>query len=168
MKSIRKPSRAHLIRVGLIALQWTMLTLALGAIVVYSSDSLEGYISPRIDASFLFLGAFVAAFLLGTSIESFKVLMPLAVLMCFGASMVFVMVLFAPSFADITVRTTALENYAATRVFLFSTLMFLPAVVGAGFGNLAGGALRDNILGPEDGRHGVDRTSWHERRRDAT
>lgn len=167
MRTIPTPTRTQFIRTGLIALQWIMLTLALGAIVVYSADSLEGYISPNIDASFLFLGAFVGAFILGTSIESFKVLMPLAVLMCIGASLVFVMVLFAPSFADITVRTTSLENYAATRVFLFSTLMFLPAVVGAGFGNLAGGYLRDDVLGPDASSHGVDHSSWYERRRHA-
>lgn len=152
------------IRLGLVTLQWIMLTAALSAIVVFSADSLRGFIEPNLDGSFVFLGAFIAAFVLGMSIESFKVLMPLAILMCLVASIVFAMVLFAPSFAGVTVRTNSLENYAATRVFLFTVLMFLPALVGAGFGNLAGGFIRDDVLGPDDTHDGVDRTSWYERR----
>ena len=152
------------IRIGLVTLQWLLLTIALGAVVVYSADSLRGFISPNLDGSLVFLGAFLAAFVLGMSIESFKVLMPLTVLMCFAASLIFALVLFAPSFADVTVRTNALENYAATRVFLFSVLMFLPGLVGAGLGNLAGGYLRDDILGPEDEIDGVDHSSWYARR----
>lgn len=144
--------------------QWIFLTIALGALVIYSADSLSGFIDPTLDGSLIFFGAFIAAFLLGTSIESFKLVMPLAILMCLGASLVFALVLFAPTFANVTVRTPSLENYAATRVFLFTVLMFLPAVVGAGFGNLAGGFLRDDILGPEEYVDGVDRSSWYVRR----
>lgn len=163
---MRRPivSRRALARAGIVALQWVLLTIALGAVVVYSADSLRAFIEPNMDGSFVFLGAFVAAFILGTSIESFKVLMPLAVLMCMTAAMIFALVLFAPSYADVTVRTSSLENYAATRVFLFTVLMFLPALVGAGLGNLAGGYLRDDVLGPEDDYQGVDRTSWYARR----
>lgn len=157
-------SRRTLIRVGIVALQWVLLTLALGAVVVYSADSLRAFIEPNLDGSFVFLGAFIAAFILGMSIESFKVLMPLAVLMCVVAAIIFAMVLFAPTFADVTVRTNSLENYAWTRVFLFTVLMFLPAVVGAGFGNLAGGYVRDDILGPVDQYQGVDQSSWYARR----
>lgn len=152
------------IRIALIALQWSLLTLALGAVVVYSADSLRTFIEPNLDGSMVFVGAFVAAFLLGLSIESFKLLMPLAVLMCFTAAMIFAMVFFAPTFADVTVRTSSLENYAATRVFLFSVLMFLPALVGAGLGNFAGGNFRDDILGPDTDPDGVDQSSWYARR----
>jgi hypothetical protein len=137
MTFVRKIRRNQLLRAGLIALQWSLLTVALGAVVVYSSDAFEGYITPKLESGFIFFGAFVFAFLLGISIESFKVLMPLAVLMCAGASIVFVMVVFSPTYAEVTIRTTQLENYATTRAFLFTVLMFLPAVVGAGFGNLA-------------------------------
>ena len=157
-------NRKIALRVGLIAVQWVLLTIALGAVVVYSADSLRAFIEPNLDGSMVFLGAFVAAFVLGMSIESFKVLMPLAVLMCIVAAMIFAMVLFSPTFADVTVRTNAMENYAATRVFLFTVLMFLPALVGAGFGNLAGGYLRDDILGPENEYEGVDQSSWYARR----
>ena len=167
MKAIRKPTRRQLARVGILALQWLLLTIALGAVVVYSADSFEGHITPNLDGSLIFLGAFVAAFVLGMSVESFKVLMPLTLLMIFGAGLVFVFVLFAPSYAEVTIRTTALENHAATRVFLFSALMFLPAVVGAGFGNLAGGYFQDNILGPLDQQDGVDMSSWYARRNQA-
>lgn len=158
-------NRKIAIRVALISLQWVLLTLALGAVVVYSADSLRSFIEPNLDGSMVFVAAFITAFLLGMSIDSFKVLMPLAVLMCLTAAMVFAMVLFAPSFADVTVRTNSLENYAATRVFLFTVLMFLPAIVGAGFGNLAGGYLRDDILGPENEYDGVDQSSWYVRRK---
>lgn len=165
MRKIPTPTRRQLARVGLVTLQWLALTMGLGAIVTYSADSMEGFITPNLDGSLMFLGAFVAAFLLGMSIESFKVLMPAAVLMCVAASMVFVLVLFSPTYIDdLAVRTNALENHAASRVFLFTALMFLPAVVGAGFGNLAGGYFRDDILGPEEDRYGVDRTSWYARR----
>lgn len=159
------PMRKQLIRGGLVALQWLCLTLALGAVVVYGSDALEGYISPRIDGGLMFVAAFFAALLLGLTVDSFKLLLPLAALMCVGASLVFVLVLFAPSFAEVTVRTTTLGNYAATRVMLYSVLMFLPAVVGAGLGNLLSDRLNDNVLGPDDLQDGVDQTSWYARRR---
>lgn len=157
--------RNHVLRIAIVALQWLMLTTALGALVVYSSDALEGFISPNLEGGFMFFGAFVFAFLLGTSIDSFKVLMPLAVLMCLGASFIFVMVVFAPTFAEVTIRTTQLENYATTRAFLFTLLMFLPAVVGAGFGNLASGYLRDDILSGDTGAGNISASnSWHARR----
>ena len=152
-------NRRTLARVGLVALHWVLLTVALGALVTYSADSLRAFIEPNLDGSLLFVGAFIAAFILGTTIDSLKVLIPLAV----TAAMIFAMVLFAPTFADVTVRTNSLENYAATRVFLFSVLMFLPAVVGAGAGNLASGYIRDDVLGPDD-ELGVDETSWYARR----
>lgn len=164
METIRKPTRRELTRAGIVALQWLCLTLALGAVVVYASDGLEGYITPHLDGGLMFVGAFVAAFLLGLTIDSFKLLLPLAALMCVGAAFIFVLVLFAPSFAEVTVRTTALGNYAATRMLLYSVLMFLPAVVGAGLGNLISDHLSDNVLGPERLRGGVDQTSWYARR----
>lgn len=160
-----KFTRNQLLRVGLVALQWLLLTVALGAVVVYSSDALEGYISPTLESGFIFFGAFAMAFLLGISIESFKVLMPLAVLMCVGASIIFILVIFSPTYAEITIRTVQLENYATTRAFLFTTLMFLPAVVGAGLGNLAGGWFRDDVLADDpQGSHYAASTSWYERR----
>lgn len=165
MTSIRKITRRQLLRIGIIALQWLLLTIALGAVVVYSSDALEGFITPNLESGFMFFGAFVFAFLMGISIESFKVLMPLAVLMCIGASIVFIMVVFSPTYAEVTIRTTQLENYATTRAFLFTVLMFLPAVVGAGFGNLAGGYFRDDVLSDDqDADNRAASTSWYERR----
>lgn len=157
--------RNQLLRAGLVALQWLLLTVALGAVVVYCSDALEGFISPNLESGFMFFGAFVLAFLLGISIESFKVLMPLAVLMCVGASIIFVMVVFSPTYAEITIRTVQLENYATTRAFLFTALMFLPAVVGAGLGNLAGGWFGDNVLADDpEGASYAASSSWYERR----
>lgn len=169
MISMRKITRNQLLRIGLIALQWFLLTMALGAVVVYSSDALEGFVTPSLESGFMFLGAFVFAFLLGISIESFKLLMPLAVLMCVGASFIFVMVIFSPTYAEVTIRTTQLENYATTRAFLFTVLMFLPAVVGAGLGNLAGGQFRDDVLAdePEGSRYAAS-SSWYERRNRAS
>lgn len=159
-----KITRPLLVRLGLVVLHWILLTIALGAVIVYSADSLQAFLSPTLDGSLIFVGAFVAALLLGISIESFKVLMPATVVMCFVASMIFVMVLFGPTFVDVTVRTNALENYAATRVFLFMVLMFLPAIVGAGIGNFIGGYLRDDIYGPGEPDQ-IDNTSWFEQRR---
>jgi hypothetical protein len=161
-------TRRTIARIGFVTVQWILLTIALGAVVVFSSDSLREFVEPSLDGSLIFFAAFIAAFVFGMSIESFKVLMPLVILMCLGASLVFAMVLLSPTFADVTVRTNSLENYAATRVFLFTVLMGLPALVGAGFGNLAGGFVRDDILGPEDQIDGVDRSSWYERRGSST
>lgn len=169
MSSSRNITRRQFFRAAVITVQWLLLTVALGALVVYSSDTFEGYISPNLESGFMFFGAFIMAFLLGTSIESFKVLMPLAVLMCAGAAFIFIMVVFAPTFAEITVLTTQLQNYATTRAFLFTVLMFLPAVVGAGFGNLASGYLRDDVLADDrDARSASTSRSWHERRNDAS
>ena len=169
MKRIGSLTRNQLLRIGLVTLQWLLLTFALGAAVIYSSDALDGFVTPNLDSAYVFFGAFVAAFLLGISIESFRVLMPVVVLMCAGASVIFVLVVFAPTYAEVTIRTTQLENYATTRAFLFTVLMFLPAVVGAGFGNLASGFFRDDVLSDgEEATNVAASNSWYARRSQAS
>lgn len=166
MPRMPRLSRFRLMKAGIITLQWLLLTISLGAVVVYSSDALDGLLSAKLDGSLIFFAAFIAAFILGMSIDSFKVLMAVSILMCLGASIVFAIVVLAPTYAGVTIRTTQLENYITTRMFLFVALMFLPAVVGAGFGNLAGGYIGDDM--PEDDlqkRGAPSRDSWYERRR---
>lgn len=145
---LSKIDRRIALKLGITAVVWTLLTATLGASVVYSSTTFEGLISPSLDGSIFFIAAFVLAALLGVLIETPKALLPLTALMCLVGAALFAAVYFSPSWAGVTVRTTAAENFATTRVMLFFALMLLPAMVGAMLGNLAGGFLnpRQEIL----------------------
>lgn len=131
------------LRIGLFSLQWICLTVAMGALMVRTEPSVEGLIGGQFDLSYVLLGAFVAGLLLGLSIPRPLVLYPLTILMCVGAGTIFVSFLFSPTWTDITVRTTALENFATTRAVLYGGLMLAPAGLGALLGNLVSG-----IIGP--------------------
>jgi heme A synthase len=149
------------LKLGITAVVWVLLTATLGAAVVYSSTTFEGLISPNLDGSVFFIAAFLLAAMLGVLIETPKALLPLTALMCLVGAACFAVVYFAPSWAGITVRTTAAENFATTRVMLFFALMLLPAMVGAMLGNLAGGFLnpRHEILrDPSD--IAVEQNTW--------
>lgn len=131
------------LRIGLFSLQWICLTVAMGALMVRTEPSVEGLIGAQLDLSYVFFGAFLAGLLLGLTIPQPVVLYPLTLLMCVGAGVIFVSFLFSPTWADITVRTTALENFATTRAVLYGGLMLVPAGIGALLGNLVSG-----IIGP--------------------
>lgn len=155
------------LKMGIVALVWALLTATLGASVVHSSTTFKGLITPNLDGSMFFIAAFLLALLLGLLIESPKVLLPLTALMCLGGSALFAAVYFSPSWANITVRTTAAENFATTRVMLFFALMILPAMVGAMLGNLTGGFLnpRQEILRDPADLQEEQSTWWATRQR---
>lgn len=164
---LKRIDRRVALKLGLVALVWTLLTGTLGAAVVYSSTAFEGLITPSFDGSAFFVAAFVLAALLGVLIESPKALLPLTALMCLGGAALFAAVYFSPSWAGITVRTTGAENFATTRVMLFFSLMILPALVGAMLGNLAGGFLNPHqeiLRDPADVQEEQD-TWWSARER---
>lgn len=143
MRILDEITARQAVRAGLIALQWLCLTAAMGALMVRTESSVEGLIGAQFDLSYVFLGAFIAGLLLGLSITKALVLFPLVVLMCVGAGAIFVGFLFSPTWADITVRTTALENFATTRAVLYGGLMLVPAGLGALAGHLLSGMIMD-------------------------
>jgi hypothetical protein len=163
----KRLDRRIALKMGIIALVWTLLTATLGATVVHSSTTFKGLITPNLDGSMFFIAAFLLAALLGLMIESPKVLLPLTALMCLVGSALFAVVYFSPSWANITVRTTAAENFATTRVMLFFALMILPAMVGAMLGNLTGGFLnpRQEILRDPEDLQDEQSTWWATRQR---
>lgn len=171
MSNPRVPFRItqrQLARAGLLAVQWLCLTVALGALVIHSAPSVEGIVSPSVDGAYVFIGAFVAAVLLGMTITSPKVALPLSLLMCLVSASFLAAIIFAPSWWGITVRTQALENFATTRVMFYLVLMFLPAMIGAFLGTAFGSMLSDrhNLLpDPERELTQIDRSWWERRER---
>jgi len=164
---LKRLDRRVALKLGITALVWTMLTATLGAAVVHSSTTFRGLITPNLDGSVFFIAAFLLSALLGLLIEPPKVLLPLTALMCLVGAALFAVVYFSPSWAGITVRTTAAENFATTRVMLFFALMILPGMVGAMLGNLAGGFLnpRQELLRDPAALQEEQSTWWATRQR---
>lgn len=153
-------------RAVLLALHWCLLTVAVGAVVVHSAPSLEGMVTPTIEGSYLFVAAFVASVLLGLTLTSPKVALPLSLLMCLVAASFFAAIMYAPARAGVTVWTQALENFVTTRVLFYLFLMFLPAMIGAFLGTAFGGMLseRHDLLHDQpDETAQVDRPWWERR-----
>ena len=155
----------QLIRAGLIFLQWLVLTAALGAIIVRTEQTFDGLISPRYDSSSVFIGAFVAALLLGLTIDSPKILAAAVALLCIGSALLFVIVLYIPAWEGVILRTEALDNFAIDRSLVLTLLMFLPAAIGGLGGYFLGGLLnpRQEVL-VDTQMSETDRTWWLRRR----
>ncbi|MFW6075106.1 MAG: hypothetical protein ACOC9Y_05885 [Chloroflexota bacterium] len=152
-------------RIALLALQALALTIALGALLVRSDDSIEGLLGGQIDLSYLFIAGFAAGLLMGITLPIPKVLFPVTFLMCLGAASAYVALLFAPTWEGVTVRTGALETFATTRALLYLGLTLVPTWLGALFGNLGSDLLgrHGEILPPHD-RDDQQAASWWERR----
>ncbi len=133
--------RLSLVRIALFILQWCLLTVGLGAVVVYSAPDLDGLISPHFDLTLMIAAALVMAAVLGLIVRSMIVAILLSVLMCAGSTLMFAITMFAPTFNGAVVRTGDLENFVTTRMLLYALLMVIPALIGVLIGNLAGGAL---------------------------
>ncbi len=134
--------RRRVSRVIVVVAQWLSLSAALSAVTIYSSSSIAGMVSPRIDGSWVLITAFLTALLLGITIESLRVLIPATVLMWIVASAVLCALILAPSWDGSVARTEAMENYAINQLAVLPLLMALPG----GFGALAGYLLR-RVLG---------------------
>lgn len=147
-------------------MQWLALTIVLGAIIVRTEQTFEGLISPRFDSSSIFIGAFLASILLGLTIESPKMLTVAVALLCAGAALLFVGVLYVPAWEGTILRTEALDNFAIDRSLVLTLLMLLPATVGGLAGYFLGGLLdsRQEVL--SDVRDDTSEQSWWTKRRD--
>lgn len=157
--------RRQLLRGIVVAIQWLLLAVAVGALIVHADSSLEGLVSPRIGFSALFGGAFLAALLLGLTVRKAVVLYPLVLLMALASASMLSALLLAPTWSGTIGGTTALENFATTRAFLYAGLVAVPMLIGALAGNLLSNLIGDwgEILPPI--RDASDEApSWWERR----
>lgn len=149
---------------GLLALHWLMLTIALGAAVIYSDESLEGLVSPRIDGSTVFLAAFALALLLGIPVASARLLAPLVVAQCLVAALIYAAVVLSPTLAGTAERSRWLENFLTVRVFVLTLMMLLPATFGATVGTILGTTLQDRREArAEQSARGDQPNPWWER-----
>ncbi|CAN5828780.1 hypothetical protein BH23CHL2_BH23CHL2_13840 [soil metagenome] len=165
MSKQRSPrwTRTEKIAVAVGAVQWLLLTSALGAIIIYADRSLEGLIGYHLDSGFAFFGAAVIGFLMGATIERTKILVALVVLSCVCGSGVYVSLLYYPVWTGILVETVGLENFATTRGLLYFCLAIIPMSIGAMAGRLLstflpGGDLLSKSRMRTDSRWWLDRT----------
>lgn len=160
-------NRRNLIRVTAIGVQWLCLTVALGSLVMRAERSFEELISPHLGAAPMFVGAFIAAFLLGMTVERPRYLIVLVLAMCVCAATAIAVLSYAPVVDGVLLRTTALDNYVAQRVLILTLLQLMAVGPGAAAGNLLGSFLnvRQEIMPhPEDlAREGE--VPWWERRK---
>jgi hypothetical protein len=160
-----RESQRTMIRALCIGLQWIAVTTVVGALAIRSDVAFERLITPHLGAGVMFVGAFVGAALLGLTVESPKALGALVLAMCVVSASFVALVLYAPVWEGIIVRTTALDNLATQRAMILALLMAMAALPGAALGNLAGGWLnpRHEILAdPRD--VGAEEQPWWERR----
>lgn len=151
MDRAQSPRFRQIVRAALIAGQWIVLSVFLGAALVRTERTFEGLISTRYDSSTVFIAAFVAALLLGLTIESPRILFPAAFLMCVAAVGLFIFVIYVPAWEGTILRTRALDNFAINRSLVLALLMTFPAAVGAVSGYFLGGLFdeRHEVLGSE-------------------
>lgn len=147
--------RRHAGRTSVIALagiQWLLLTVALGAMVIYTDRSLEGLLGLHIEGGYAFFGAVLIGFLLGATIEHTKALITLSFLSCVGAAAMYVALLLLPVWTDTIIGTTGLENFATTRALLYFGLAVIPVSMGALGGRLIGPMIPggDRLADPRD------------------
>jgi hypothetical protein len=144
--------------IALAALQWVLLTIALGALVVHTDRSLEGLLGLHIQGSYAFFGALLIGFLLGATIENTRALIALAFFCCAGGAAIFIAVILLPVWTNTIMGTTGLENFATTRALLYFGLAIIPVSIGA----LAGRLLGPTIPGGDllDDRRKQDGSEW--------
>jgi hypothetical protein len=121
--------------------QWLALTIALGALVVRSDTTFELLVTPHFGSAPMFIGAFVAAALLGATVDSIKALAPMLLLMCLGAASFIGLMNYAPVIDDVLIRTNALDNFIAQRVVVITILLTIVAIPGAAAGSLLGSVM---------------------------
>jgi hypothetical protein len=153
-------------RATLIGVQWICLTVALGSLVTRSEASWEPLISPHLGAAPMFLGAFVAALLIGLTVEAPRYMVPLVLSMCITAAGFVGVMSYAPVIDGVTIRTTTLDNWVLQRVIIVTILLSMAAVPGAAAGNLLGGFLdiRQEILAHPEDLKAAEEVPWWEQR----
>jgi hypothetical protein len=143
--------------VALAALQWLLLTSALGALVIYTDRSLEGLLGLHIEGGYAFFGALLIGILLGATIENNKALIAMTILCCAGAAAMFVAIILLPVWTNTIIGTTGLENFATTRALLYFGLEIIPVSMGALGGRMFGPLLpgRDLLADPRESEREV-------------
>lgn len=165
MKDGARPlrDRLEIVAVAASAVQWLLLTIALGAIVIYTDRSMEGMIGYHLDGGYAFFGAILIGFLMGATIERSTALVVMVFLSCVCAAGMYVAVLYYPVWTGKLVETIGLENFATTRALLYFVLTSIPMSLGAMAGRLAGsflpgGDLRASASKQSETRWWLDRT----------
>lgn len=157
-----------IVRAIAIGVQWLGLTIGLGSLVMRSDTSFSDVISPHLGAAPMFFGAVIAGVLLGLTLESPKLLIPLVLLLCVGAASFIGVLVYSPVVDGLVVRTNALDNFVTQRTVVVSLVLGMGAVPGALVGNLLGPRLdfRQEIMPlPEDVAESQE-VPWWERRGD--
>lgn len=149
-----------------IGVEWLALTIALGSLVMRSDRSYDQLISPHFGAFPMFLGALVAGFLLGLTVESPRILAPLVIALALGAAMFVGVLAYAPVADGLLLRTAALDNYVSQRVILMFLILLIVSIPAAVGGNLLGTNLRvrqEIAPHPEDLEHEHETPWWEQR-----
>lgn len=140
------------------AIQWVLLTFALGTMIIYTDRSLEGLLGFHLDSGYAFIGGLLVGFLMGATIERARALVPMVFFSCAGAAGVYVALLLYPTWTGKLVQTVGLENFATTRAILYFGLAAVPVSLGAMAGRLFGAMLPGgDLLRRSDG---ADRAGW--------
>lgn len=141
-----------------VGVQWVLLTLALGTMIIYADRSLEGLIGFHLDSGYAFIGGALIGFLMGATVERTRALIPMVFMCCATASGIYVALLFYPVWTGTLVHTVGLENFATTRALLYFGLSAVPVSIGAMAGRLLGPLIPGgDLLRRSDG---ADRPAW--------
>lgn len=161
-------TRRTAVRAGAIAVQWLFLTIGLGSLVMRSDTSYSDVLSPHLGAAPMFVGAAVAGLLLGLTVESPKLLIPLVLLLCLGAASFVGVLAYAPVADGLLVRTNVLDNFVTQRVVIVSVVLGMGALPAGLGGNMLGASLdfRQEILPRPEDIEDAREVPWWERRRD--
>lgn len=126
------------IAIGFAILQWLLLTFALGTMIIYTDQSMEGLLGYQLDSGYAFFGAIVIGFLIGATIERTKLLIIMVILTCVAAAGLYMAILYFPVWTGTIVHTVGLQNFASTRAMLYFGLAGVPVALGALTGRLLG------------------------------
>jgi hypothetical protein len=173
MDSARWSRRTKLLAVVAVGLQWLLLTIALGTIIVYTDQSMEGLLGYQLNGGYAFFGAALIGFLMGATIERSPALVTMVIASCAGGAGIYVAVLFLPVWTGTLVHTVGLENFATTRAMLYFGLAAVPVSLGAMAGRLLattipGGDLLNRRRNDHMPRWWLDRNASEEARQEAS
>ncbi|HEX5164005.1 MAG TPA: hypothetical protein VFV93_01310 [Thermomicrobiales bacterium] len=146
----------------LIAAQWLLLTFAIAGGMVRGSKALRDYVSPSVGDGWLTGGALVAGLLLGLTVISPRVLVPLVISMCVVAAIVFGLIIYTPAWQGTLFPSTRLSNYAQQQALFLGLWTTVPAIIGALIGYLLAGSIRQALETRRDGAD-TEHLPWWER-----
>jgi hypothetical protein len=146
----RRWSLSRPVYVGLVAVQWLALALALASVNVHASNALRDYVSPSISDGYLLLAPVLLAGLLGLTVGSARILIALTFAMCVVAAAVLGGVLYSPAWLGITARTISLQNFATQQALFVALWTVVPAVTGGVAGYFLGGGLRRSVIAHQE------------------